>query len=109
MVVDVGILALGHVDDHVPQLVEGQKHNVDYLRIRHQFTVAHHIQDVLDLVPQVFDLGQPQEAGSAFDGVRRAENLVDEFDIDIRSGLFDGQKIVLDVTEMLGGFFHIHL
>ncbi len=109
VVVNVFIVARGHVGDQIAQLVERQEDHVDHVRIRHQLTIADHVENIFDLVSKILDFGQTQKARPAFDGMRGAKDLVDQLNIDISSGLFDGQKIILDISEVLGGLFHVHL
>jgi hypothetical protein len=60
-------------------------------------------------VPKILDFGQPQKPGTALDGVRSAKDLVDQLHIDICARLLNGQQVVLDIPEVFGGFFHVHL
>jgi hypothetical protein len=58
---------------------------------------------------EVLDHGQAHEAGTAFDRVGGAENLVDQVFVDVRTPFFDGQEIVFDIGEVLNRFFYERL
>ena len=78
------------------QPVGGAQQNADPFRGGNHLARADQRQHVFGLVRQLADLHQIEKTGSSFDRMHGPKDTIDQFLIDLRSTLFDGQKVRLD-------------
>ncbi len=95
-------LAGSHQVQQVAQVVADLEQQGHQFGIDAQFAVADPVQDAFGHVGEGNDMVQPEQAGGAFDGVRRPEDGVDG--VRVFGALFDGEQGGFHLFEQFPSF-----
>jgi hypothetical protein len=95
-------LTLANISQHAAKLIERVQKDVHRTAIGSALAFAHEVQNLFGLVSQLNDLREPHESGCAFDGMKGAEDAIQEFRV-VGSG-FERNEILVELREQVVAF-----